>query len=120
MKGRYDVILDNVGNHRLRDLRRAVVPAGTIVLNAGGSPGHVFGPVAALARAVAVNAFAGQHIRPLPTRQDRAELAAITALIEEGTVTPVVDRTYPMADTAKGLHYVEAGHVHGKVVITIP
>jgi NADPH:quinone reductase-like Zn-dependent oxidoreductase len=119
-RGRYDVILDNVGNHRLRELRRAVVPAGTIVLNAGGSPGHVFGPIAALARAVAVNAFVGQLLRPLPTRQDRTELAAITALIEEGKVTPVVDRTYPMADTAKGLHYVEAGHVHGKVVITIP
>jgi NADPH:quinone reductase-like Zn-dependent oxidoreductase len=119
-RGRYDVILDNVGNHRLRGLRRALAPGGTLVLNAGGSPGRVFGPVGTIAWAAAVNAFVGQHLRPLPTRQDRAELAAITALIEDGKLTPVLDRTYPLTDIAEGLRHVEAGHVHGKVAITVP
>ena len=35
-------------------LRRALTPAGTLVLN-GGAPGHVFGPVAGILRAVVVN-----------------------------------------------------------------
>jgi NADPH:quinone reductase-like Zn-dependent oxidoreductase len=116
---RYDVIFDNVGNRPLSRLRRALAPAGILVLNGGGSPGQVAGPLAAMLRAAVVNGFVRQHLRFLPTRQDRAELAAITALIEDGKLTPVLDRTYPMADTRKALRYVEAGHAHGKVVITV-
>jgi NADPH:quinone reductase-like Zn-dependent oxidoreductase len=116
---RYDVILDNVGNQPLSRLRRVLAPAGILVLNGGGSPGQVVGPLGAMARAAAVNGFVRQRLRFLPTREDRAELAAITALIEDGKLTPVLDRTYPLADTAQGLRYVEGGHARGKVVITV-
>ena len=61
-----------------------------------------------------------QHLHMLPTREDHAELAAITALVEDGKPTPVLDRSYPVAEVAEGLRYVEAGHAHGKVVITFP
>jgi NADPH:quinone reductase-like Zn-dependent oxidoreductase len=116
---RYDVILDNVGNQPLSRLRRALAPAGILVLNAGGSPGQVVGPLGAMARAAVVDRFVRQRLRFLPTREDRAELAAITVLIEDGKLTPVVDRTYPLADTAEGLRHVEGGHARGKVVITV-
>ena len=116
---RYDVILDNVGNQPLSRLRRALAPAGILVLNAGGSPGQVVGPLGAMARAAVVDRFVRQRLRFLPTREDRAELAAITVLIENGKLTPVVDRTYPLADTAEGLRHVEGGHARGKVVITV-
>jgi NADPH:quinone reductase-like Zn-dependent oxidoreductase len=116
---RYDVILDNVGNRPLSRLRRVLAPAGILVLNGGGSPGQVVGPLGAMARAVVVDRFARQHLRFLPTREDRAELAAITVLIEDGKLMPVLDRTYPLADTAQGLRHVEAEHARGKVVITV-
>ena len=116
---RYDVILDNMGNRPLSRLRRALTPAGILVLNGGGSPGHVVGPLGAMARAAVVNGFVRQHLRFLPTREDGAELAAITALIEDGKLTPVLDRTYPMADTTEALRYMEGGHARGKVVITL-
>jgi NADPH:quinone reductase-like Zn-dependent oxidoreductase len=118
-RARYDVILDNVGNRPLRRLRRALTPRGILVLNGGGSPGHVIGVMGTMLRAAAVNGFVRQRLRFLPTREDRQELAAITALLGEGKLTPVLDRTYPLAGTAEGLRYVEAGHAHGKVVITI-
>jgi NADPH:quinone reductase-like Zn-dependent oxidoreductase len=116
---RYDVILDNVGNQPLRRLRRALTPAGTLVLNAGGSPGRVIGAMGPMLRAAAVNGFVRQRLRILPTRQDRAELTTLTALVEDGKLTPVLDRTYPLADTAEGLRHVETGHARGKVVITM-
>jgi NADPH:quinone reductase-like Zn-dependent oxidoreductase len=118
-RARYDVILDNVGNRPLSRLRRALTPAGILVLNAGGSPGRVFGAVGPMLRAIVVNGFVRQRLRILPTRQDRADLVAVTALIEEGKLTPVVGRTYPLADTAEGLRHVEAGHARGKVVVTV-
>ena len=116
---RYDVILDNVSNLPLTRLRRALTARGTLVLNGGGSPGHVFGPVAGILRAVVVNPVLSQRLRPLPSRQSREELLAVTGLIKDGKVTPVVDRTYPLAQTAEGLRTVEQGHARGKLVITV-
>jgi len=118
-RGRYDVIFDNVGNRPLRQLRHALAPAGTLVLNGGGAPGTVIGPIGTMFGAAAVNGLVRQHLRFVPTRQDQAELTALAGLVDDGKLTAVIDRTYSLADTAAGLRYVEAGHVHGKVVITV-
>ena len=115
----YDVILDNISSLPLARLRAALTPKGTLVLNGGGSPGHVFGPVAGIARAVVASAFVSQRLRPLPSRQNREELLAVTGLIQDGKLTPVVDRTYPLAETVEGLRHVEQGHARGKVVVTV-
>ena len=66
-----------------------------------------------------VNLFVSQRLRPLPTKEHREDLLAVTTLIEDGKLTPIVDRTYPLADTAEGLHYIEQGHARGKVVVTV-
>jgi NADPH:quinone reductase-like Zn-dependent oxidoreductase len=116
---RYDVILDNVSSLPLAQLRGALTPKGTLVLNGGGSPGHVFGPVAGILKAVVANLFVSQRLRPLPSKQKREELLAVTELIEGGKLTPIVDRTYPLADIAEGLRHVEQGHARGKVVVTV-
>jgi NADPH:quinone reductase-like Zn-dependent oxidoreductase len=118
-RGKYDVILDNVSSLPLTRLRGALTPKGTLVLNGGGTPGHVFGPVAGIVRAVVANAFVSQRLRPLPTRQNQQELIDVTGLIEDGKLTPVVGRTYSLADTAEGLRQVEQGHTRGKIVITV-
>ena len=70
----YDVIHDNVGNQPLRRLRRALTPAGTLVTNAGGSPGHVFDPIAGILRVIALNAIVPQRLRPLPDAWTREHL----------------------------------------------
>jgi NADPH:quinone reductase-like Zn-dependent oxidoreductase len=117
---RYDVILDNVGNHPLNRVRRALTPTGTLLLNAGGSPGHVIGPLAPIARAAVTDRFVRQRLRPFMSKPNRADLLTITGFVEDGRLTPVLDRTYPMAETAAGLRHVERGHTRGKVVITVP
>jgi NADPH:quinone reductase-like Zn-dependent oxidoreductase len=117
---RYDVVHDNVGNHSLRRLRRALTPTGTLVSNAGGSPGgRLLGPIGAILGVLAVNGFVRQRLRPLPDTWTREHLLAVTELIEAGNLMPVVGRTYPLADTAAGLRDVEGGHARGKVVITV-
>jgi len=115
----YDVILDNVGNRPLRRLRRALTPTGTLVLNGGGSPGRVVGAVGTIVGAVVVNGVVRQRLRPFIAKPRRADLLTVTGLIEDGELTPVLDRTYLLADTAEGLRHVEQGHARGKVVITV-
>jgi len=120
---RYDVILDNVGNRPLSRLRRALTPTGTLLANGGGSPGHVFGAMGSMLRLVAVNTCVRQRLAPIlpspPAGPTRADLLAVTALIEAGKLTPVVDRTYALADTAEGVRHMERGHARGKAVITV-
>jgi NADPH:quinone reductase-like Zn-dependent oxidoreductase len=116
----YDVILDNVGNQPLRRLRRVLTPTGTLVSNAGGSPGgHLFGPIWGILRVIVVNVLVRQRLRPLLDKWEREHLLAVADLIEAGKLMPVLGRTYPLADTAAGLRYVEDGHARGKVVITV-
>ncbi|WP_367319127.1 NAD(P)-dependent alcohol dehydrogenase [Streptomyces sp. HUAS ZL42] len=120
---RYDVILDNVGNRPLNRLRQALTPTGTLVANGGGSPGHVFGAVASLLRVAAVNAFVRQRLLPIlpsaPAGPIQEDLLAVTTLIEAGKLTPVVDRTYSLTDTAEGVRHLEQGHARGKAVVTV-
>lgn len=116
---KYDVILDNVSSLPLTRLRGVLTKKGTLVLNGGGSPGHVFGPIGTILKAVVVNLFVSQRLRPLPSKTDQQELLDVTALVQDGKLTAVVDRTYQLAETAEGVRYVEQGHVRGKAIVTI-
>ena len=51
--------------------------------------------------------------------RERADLLAVTGLIEAGQLTPVLDRAYPLAGAAEGVRYLETGHARGKAVITV-
>ena len=118
-RAHYDVILDNVGNQPLGRLRAALVPRGVLVLNAGGSPGHLFGAIGSVLKAAIVNGFVRQRLQMMPVGEKQEELRTITGLVEAGQLRPVLDRSYPLAQAADGLRYVEQGHARGKVIITV-
>ncbi|QXJ22310.1 NAD(P)-dependent alcohol dehydrogenase [Actinomadura graeca] len=117
--GRYDVILDNVGNHPLGRLRRALTPAGTLLLNAGGSPGAVFGAVGRMARGAMLDRFVRQRIRVVPTAWRRQDLLDLADLAASGRLTTVLDRGFPLAEAADAVRYIERGHARGKVVLSV-
>jgi len=114
----YDLILDTVGNRSLRDLRRALTPKGTLVV-VGGGGGRLLGPVAQLGRALVMSRFVSQQVKPMMAKIRKADLLLLKELVDDGKVTPVIDRTYPLRETAEAVRYLEGGHARGKVVITI-
>jgi NADPH:quinone reductase-like Zn-dependent oxidoreductase len=110
---RYDLILDNVGNHSLADCRRALAPEGILIPNTGhAGMGYVL-------KAVVSSLFVRQQGRPFLSTPNKEDLTVLKELIEAGKVTPVIDRTYPLSETPEAMAYVGEGHARGKVVITV-
>jgi NADPH:quinone reductase-like Zn-dependent oxidoreductase len=119
----YDVVLDLVGNRSLRDLRRLVAPGGTLVLSGGGtSTGRreVLGPVWLMLRARLAAPFLPFRVVVPQTPESPGQLADLAVLVEAGTVTPVIDRTFPLAEAAAAMTYLETDHARAKVVLSVP
>ncbi len=109
----YDLILDNVANRPFSESRRALVPGGRVLPNSGNAGIGYF--IAAFLRA----AFVSQQAPPFLSSPTQADLLVLKGMLEAGTLTPVIGRTYPLSETAQALAYIGEGHSRGKVVITV-
>jgi len=116
---KYDLILDNVGNHSLADLRRVLTPKGTAVIIGGGGPndGNWIGPLITPIKALLVSPFVTQKLAFFIAELNQADLTTLNQLMEAGKVIPVVDRRYDLSQTAEAIEYLEAGHARGKVIL---
>jgi NADPH:quinone reductase-like Zn-dependent oxidoreductase len=113
---RYDLILDNVGNHSMARTRRALAPQGTLISNGGG---HADGKLGRTVRAMFASMVVRQQASPTVKTQNHDDLVALKGFVEAGKVTPVIDRTYPLRQTPAAIGHVAAGHARGTVVITM-
>ena len=116
---RYDFILDNVANHSLSDLRRALTPTGTLVPNSGGFDNHWFASGGRVISAHVLKRFVSHRLRPFLVSPKFEDLLVLKEMIEAGKMTPVIDRTYPLSETSQAIGHVGEGHARGKVVITL-
>ncbi|MFD9462386.1 NAD(P)-dependent alcohol dehydrogenase [Streptomyces sp. NPDC060027] len=119
---RYDVVFDLVGNRSLTAFRRALTPAGTLVLSGGGvfEGGSLFGPMGLILRGPALSRFVGQRILTFSATQSGENLSTLRELVESGKVAPVVDRTYAsLAEVPEAIRYLEVEHARAKVVVTV-
>jgi NADPH:quinone reductase-like Zn-dependent oxidoreductase len=116
---RYDVILDTGGHTSLRSLRRALTPRGTLVIVGSETGGRWLGGLDRQLRALMLSPLVRQKLRSFICSENAADLIELTGLIESGKVTPAVERTYPLSETAAAIQYVREGHAQGKVVINI-
>jgi NADPH:quinone reductase-like Zn-dependent oxidoreductase len=115
----YDLVLDMAGNPTLSRLRRALTPRGTAVITGGEEGGSFSGGMNRQLRALASSPFLRQRLTMFIAKQRNSDLERLTALIDSGHVTPCVERTYPLHETADAMRHLEAGRVRGKVVISI-
>ena len=116
---RYDFILDNVSNHSLSDLRRALTPTGTLVPNGGGFDNHWFAGGGRVIGAHVLNRFVSHRLRPFLLSPKLEDLVVLKELIEAGKVTPVIDRAYPLGEAPQAISHVGGGHARGKIAVTV-
>lgn len=64
--------------------------------------------------------FIGQRLGTFVASERADGLRDLTSLIEAGTLTPVLDRTYPLAETATAIRYLLDGRAIGKLAIALP
>jgi NADPH:quinone reductase-like Zn-dependent oxidoreductase len=96
-----------------------LTPKGRLVLSSGDSRGRFIGPVDRIIKAFLLSLFIGQTMRPLETKPSSDDLQFLRELIEAGSVAPVIDRTYPLSQTADAIRYLETGRARGKMVISV-
>jgi NADPH:quinone reductase-like Zn-dependent oxidoreductase len=113
---RYDLILDNVGNHTMAQTRRALMPTGMLISNGGG---HADGKLGRTIRALVASMVVRQQASPTVKTQNHDDLVALRDLVEAGKITPVIDRTFPLSEVPDAIRYLETGQARGKLVVTV-
>ncbi|PYK06409.1 MAG: hypothetical protein DME66_04580, partial [Verrucomicrobia bacterium] len=109
-------------NRSLSECRGVLNPEGRYVLIGGGGvnesrwigPGliHAF-------KAMVLSKFVNQKMGMMLAQLNHDDLAFLADLMQSGKVTPVIDRTYTLSQTAEAIRYLEQGHARGKVVINL-
>jgi NADPH:quinone reductase-like Zn-dependent oxidoreductase len=115
----YDLILDIGGNSRLSRLRRALTPKGTLVL--AGSEGARWTGVGRQTRALMLSLVVPQRLTMYvsSTSKRQADLEALRQHIENGHLTPIVGKTYPLPGVPEAIRHLEGGRAQGKIAITV-
>jgi NADPH:quinone reductase-like Zn-dependent oxidoreductase len=115
---RFDVIFDLAARHPLAACRGALTRTGTLA-SASGHGGPVLGPLGRYIEALALSPFVSQRLRVLAAKPSGQDLATLTGVIEAGQVTPVIEKTYALAETSEAIRHLAEQHARAKVVIAV-
>jgi NADPH:quinone reductase-like Zn-dependent oxidoreductase len=116
---RYDLILDIGGGTKVSRLRRALTSQGTLVIVGGEQGGRWTGGIGRQLRAIALSPFVRQRLTMMISKENHADLEALSELIEAGAVVPSIGETEPLERVPEAMRRLEAGGVRGKTAILI-
>jgi NADPH:quinone reductase-like Zn-dependent oxidoreductase len=116
---RYDLIIDNVGNHSSSEIRRVLKPNGSVVTVGGPSDNAWLGPLTGLLSDMIVSRFVSQKMIFMLAQANKEDMDVLRDMMQAGKLTPVIDRRYKLEQTAEAIGYLEQGHARGKVIITV-
>ncbi len=112
---RYDLILAANAYHSLFDYRRALTPNGIFVMAGGGWPQMI----ETMSLAPFLSRLGHRKFRFFISRADKSDMTLLGDLVAAGTIKSVIDRRFPLRETADAVRYLEEGHARGKIIITM-
>jgi NADPH:quinone reductase-like Zn-dependent oxidoreductase len=115
---RYDLALQLGGTYSPAAVRKVLTPDGTLIQSFGDGS-RWLGPLGNIVKAVALNALARQTLKSFTAKVTAQALTEVGDLVESGHITPVIDRTYPLAEAAAAVALVEKGSPGGKVIVVV-
>jgi NADPH:quinone reductase-like Zn-dependent oxidoreductase len=116
---RYDLILDNVGNHGFFDLENVMKPEGIIIVVGGSKKGPILGPIKRVAWSKIVGFFIEPRTAFFIAKVNKEDLELLATLARDGKLKSVIDRRFPLEETGAALEYLGGGHARGKVIVTL-
>ena len=116
---RYDLILDNVGNHDFADMGSVMKPEGIIVVVGASKKGPFLGPIKRVVWSKIAGHFVEQKLTFFIANVNKADLELLAGLAREGKLKSVIDKRYPLEEAGAALEYLGGGHARGKVVVTV-
>lgn len=115
----FDVVLDIAGHRPVRLLRRLLTERGCLVVVGSETDGRWLGGLQRAMGAALLSPFVKHKLVMLMSSENGTDLAAVTTVIERGTVRPAVERTFALEQAAAAIDHVAGGHARGKVVVTL-
>ena len=115
----YDLLLDIAGSRSWSEYRRVLKPNGIFVLVGAKNSNPLLGPLSHVIKLRAGSFRASQKVVFFIAKFNKADMEILRELIESEKVTPFVERTYPLTETADAMRHLGTGHARGKIVITI-
>ena len=116
---RYDLLLDVAGSRSWAACRRVLHPRATLVMVGAPKGNRVLGPLGHIGKVRLASLRASQKVLFFISKRSNEDLLTLRGLLEAGTVTPVVERTYALSESADALRYLGEGHARGKLVIVV-
>jgi NADPH:quinone reductase-like Zn-dependent oxidoreductase len=116
---KYDLILDVASTGSLSSRRRVLEPNGILVGVGAADGGRMTSIVVGLLETAVLSRFGDQKMPFFLAKNSKEDLMVLKEMVEAGKIRPVIDRTYPLSETAEAMRYLETGHARAKVVITV-
>jgi len=116
---RYDLMLDVAGSRSWSECRRVLDPQATLVIVGAPKGSRLLGPLSHIVGVRLAAVRSSQKVVFFMAKPNRADLMVLGELLEDGKVTPVIDRRYALSEIADALRYLGEGHARGKIVLTV-
>ena len=113
---KFDLIVDMVGNHSPLENKRVLSDSGRLII-VGGPKGDWIGPLVGALKSAVASAFVEQELKSFTARMRGEDLATLAQYTAQGSVIPVIDRSYPLEKTAEAIAYSESGRARGKIIV---
>jgi NADPH:quinone reductase-like Zn-dependent oxidoreductase len=113
----YDLVFDMIANYSVKQARRTLTPQGQYVLGGFSTLPHLIGFALGGKWVSKAN---GQQVGMMGTAEtNKQDMLTLKAMLERGQIKSVIDRCYPLAQTAEAIAYLETSRARGKVIIQI-